>query len=130
MRRFQKKGYIMILALLMMTLTGMAIIILNLGIKSILYESNRVYFEACSRNLNTSGYAWAQQAAVLQSADLSTEITNFDIEAMNIPRGSLSVQVVDPNAPGIIIEITTTCGQGTMMLRRSQSYLVTVDKQQ
>ena len=124
MRPCRSKGFIMILAILILSLAGMTVILVNLGTISIFYESKRAYYEACSRNLTASGYAWAQQAAGVQGEDLPEDVISIDVDSMKIPQGGLSVGVVDPNKPGLTIEITTICGQGTMMLRRSDTYQI------
>ena len=124
MRRCRSKGYILILAILIVSLAGMTVIILNLSVMSILYESKRAYYEACSRNLAASGYAWARQAAEVQSEDFPEGLIRIDIDSMKIPQGSLSVEDVESDESGLTIEITTVCGQGTMMLRRSHTYQI------
>ena len=124
MRRPRTKGYVMILALLILSLAGMAVIILNLGTISILYESNRAYYEACSRNLAASGYAWAQRAAGIKGEDWPEGVTGIDVDSMKIPQGGMSVRAVEPNEPGLIVEIDTLCGPGTMTLRRHYTYRI------
>jgi len=124
MRRCRSKGYIMIFVILIMSLMGMAIIILNMSVISILQESRRVYIEACSRNLAASGYAWAQQTASVQGEDFPEGMIDIDVDSMKIPQGGLSVLVVEPNEPGLTVEISTLCGQGAMIQRRGYTYQI------
>ncbi|MCP4709463.1 MAG: hypothetical protein GY869_12620 [Planctomycetes bacterium] len=124
MKRCRSKGYVMMLAILILSLAGMAVIIVNMGTISILYESRRAYFEACSRNLAASGRAWACEAAGIEGKDLPAGVTEINVDSMKIPQGSLSVEVIAPNEPGLAIEISTVCGRGDTTLRRRHTYQV------
>ena len=89
MKHTKPIGYVMILTLVMITLAGMALIILNMGAKILLSESKLAYLEACDRNLAASGYAWANYMAVHKRDELSRESLDFSCEGERLYLRSL-----------------------------------------
>ncbi|KPK76105.1 MAG: hypothetical protein AMJ79_08280 [Phycisphaerae bacterium SM23_30] len=121
-RHVRRKGFVTILALMLITLVGGAMLILSHGANTLAFETNRAYYQACERNLAASGFAWAGYQNVHKKTELPTQPIELDVELLQIPQGSLTVSFAHLDTDDPSVEVKTTCGRETNLLKRLREY--------
>ncbi len=127
-RRRLRKGSTIVIALLALSLVATGLFLLGQGANTMMFNSNRAYVEACSRNLTASALAWAQQnRSTLAREGQQAEIT-LDVERLEVPNGHLGIILERPDAKSMKIEINTKCRRGRMAVERSQTHLFPLER--
>ena len=122
MKYARPKGFVVIMTLSLVTLLGGALLIMTLSSKTLAFDANWAYYQACERNLAASGFAWADYQVLHLDKVLTVEPLNLDIESMQIPQGGLTISLADPNIAELTVEVKTTCGRESMLLHRVHKY--------
>ena len=122
MNKREKKGFVLILVILIMVVVAAEIFVLTAGSNAILFQSNSAYLQAVERNLTASGLAWAKENA--NAPDNLDKIVVLDIAGMNLRRSSLSVTIGELTNEEPQVQIDTLCGRGRQTQKRSDKYRI------
>ena len=99
----------------------MIMFVLSEGSRTMIFQGDTAYLNACRRNLVSSGLAWAKANA----ASATEGETVLDVNDLGVRSASLKVSVVsEPNeAPSV--RIATSVSRRTRTLRDEATYPVT-----
>jgi hypothetical protein len=122
MRTYQKTGFSLIIVLVVLSLVGVAIFILAEISRSIIFESNMAYVQACRRNMTASALAWASENHKDITADKKPKVISLDIETLGIKGGSLAIEWLETGNKTAEVEITTKCKSGRITLDSKNTY--------
>ena len=129
MRNHQKKGLTLIIVLLVLALVGVAIFILAEISRSIIFESNMAYVQACKRNMTASALVWASKNHKDLTVDEKSKVISLDIEALKIKGGSLTIELLEAGKETPNVEITSKCQSGRIKLDHRDTYRFPQDSQ-
>jgi hypothetical protein len=108
-------GFVLLYAVLITALVGMAVFLLAHSVENMVFESNQMYARARSRNLIASGKAWIDANAA-QGRPAAPRDLNVD--ALGVPGGRLTVAAIKSPDQGMTARIQAVCVQGRNSLRR------------
>jgi hypothetical protein len=92
-RNSSKNGFVLVLVIMAIALVGMITYVLTDGAKTMIFQSDNAYLEACGRNLAASGVAWARQTSKERPAAIDDKPITLDVGRLNIREGLLSVLI-------------------------------------
>jgi len=92
-RNSSKNGFVLVMVIMAISLVGMITYVLTDGAKTMIFQSDSAYLEACGRNLAASGLAWARRAIKEQHTTADGNSITLDVGRLNIRDGSLSVLI-------------------------------------
>ena len=123
MRRLRRRGFVLIIVVVVIALMGAQLLVLSGISNSILFESETAYLEAVERNRSASGLAWAGQNAKGQSKDAFNKPVQLDLTGIGVPDTALTVTIGAPKENKARVQIKTSCGFGERRtLRHSGQY--------
>ena len=112
-----RRGYTLLFAVVAISLAGLAILLLARAGTNLTFEGNRMYREACVRNLLASGKAWAQ-AQIARGGVEAERTVELDAAALGVTGGTLKVTAV----PAGEIRIEAMCRRGGQTLRKEAAF--------
>ena len=121
MKRANNKGFVMLYVVMILSLIGLAMVLLSYSSKIMAFESSTAYLEASSRNLMLSGFVWANHnmGRLSQAGDNGIEL---DISGLKIPRSSCGLNILKAESSNIEIEVMVSCVHGRRQLERSRKF--------
>ena len=119
-----KKGFVLILVILIIELVGIVTFIMANEAQTIVFQANNMYLQACERNLIASGLAWSEINIQKESGDISGKMIELDVAEMNIRDSSLSVKPVIPADGQPQVQISTSCSRGRNTLTNHDTYSI------
>jgi len=125
MRSYNKtrqNGFAIITALLLVLLVASSTILLMEISKGMLFESNREFAEAETRNLTASALAWMQVNTDKPSAPQENSDVVLDVTQLQTSKGSLRIAKPKGESPTHPVKITTRSCRGRMNIERSRNY--------
>jgi hypothetical protein len=120
MKKTTKQGFVLVMVIVAIALTGMVMFVLSDGSRTMIFQTDTAYLNACRRNLVSSGLAWAKTNA---GSTAEGEMV-LDVNDLGVGDASLRVSLVsEPNeAPSI--RIATSVSRRTRTLRDEATYAV------
>ena len=118
----RQNGFVLILVIMAVAAIGAEMFILTDIAKTMLFESNTAYLEACSRNLAASGLAWAERNSKNETKEIVDKTIKLDVTNMDIRGAALSVIIGTPRDKEVEVQINTFCNRGRRTLSRSGKY--------
>lgn len=119
-----KKGFVLILVILIIELVGIVTLIMANEAQTIVFQANSMYLQACERNLIASGLAWSEINIQKESGDISGKMIELDVTEMNIRGSSLSVKPIIPADEQPNVQISTSCSRGRNTLTNHDTYSI------
>ena len=118
MKKTKTEGFVLVMVIVAIALVGMVMFVLSEGSRTMIFQTDTAYLNACRRNLVSSGLAWAEANA---ASAVEGEMV-LDVNDLGVREASLSVSVIsDPNeAPSA--RITTSVSRRTRTLRDEAIY--------
>jgi len=113
MKETKTEGFVLVMVIVAIALAGMVMFVLSEGSRTMIFQTDTAYLNACRRNLVSSGLAWAKANA----ASAAEGEAVLDVNDLGVREASLKVSVVsDSNeAPGVLI--ATSVSRRTRTLR-------------
>ena len=123
MKRARRNGFTILLALMCLSLVGAAVVILAATSRDLLFESDRAYVEAYSRNLTASALTWADvNRKKIEDMSEGKEL-RLDVEGLDIPDASLRLAPLQVTDEGVKVGIAIECRRNKTDLKRSNTYI-------
>ena len=124
MKRAANNGFILLYVLLILSLIGLAMVLLSYSSKIMAFESSTAALEANCRNIMASSLTWAGQnrQRLLQLGQDAT--VQLDISSLGISRSTCRIAVKKIEARRLRIEITVSCIRGRRRLVRNTGYTI------
>jgi type II secretory pathway component PulK len=119
-----KKGFILLLVVILIALAGIVMSFLTSASNTMLYQANNTYLQACQRNLTASGLAWAKINLQKDSSETPDKMIELDVTEMDIRGSSLTVDVSHPAQTQPQVRIRTSCSRGRKNLTSDMSYSI------
>ena len=126
MKKTGKRGFVLVLVIIFMALTGMVMFVLTTGSNIILFQSNRAYLEAVERNLIISSLTWAKQNIESQKAEIFNKTIDLDITDLKIKEATLNIVVKPMMDKETEVEISTSCSRGRRTLKHRDKYKIRI----
>lgn len=124
MKRPKQNGFMIIIALMILMLVSGAIAILSLSSNDLLFDSNRAYMDACTRNLSASGLAWVRENQNRPKNSRREGQVDLPVEPLGISDGHLQV-IWGPSAEKpATVQIDIKYRKRRMTTNRSKIYLL------
>lgn len=124
MKNKKQKGVALVLAIIAMSIIGIEMHVLSRGANTMLILSDRVYLEACKRNLVTSGLAWAKQNIQNDNTDNFEKSIELDVTNLNIKNSSLAVTITIPTNEEPQAKIDVSCSRNRRTLESDKIYKI------
>jgi hypothetical protein len=124
MTRPRATGFVLVLVIAVIALTGTALLVLTIATNTMIFESRRMYLDACSRNLSASGLAWAGRNVPQIDPKRLAKGKKLPTDAMEIPGGELKVATGKTDGKRVEVRISTVCSSGRHTVRRDLSCAV------
>ena len=111
MRKLRQTGFVLVIVIVIISIVAVYTSILTANLNIILSQTNRAYYNACSRNLTVSGLAWSKHN-IKSKANLDKAV-DLDITEMGIRGSSLAVLVDSPRdeKSNVYLTHSATCGR-------------------
>ena len=122
MNRMKRNGSAIVLALVAVSLVGSAVAILSASSSEMVFDANRAYLEACSRNLAASALAWAHHHRRRPAASRPAGEVPLDVEDLEIPNASLRVALTPLKGDCVGVRIASQCRRSRLPLNRQHTY--------
>jgi hypothetical protein len=122
MKEPRQKGIALILVITAMAIIGLEMHVLSGGSNTMLHQSNRIYLQACKRNLTASGLAWAKQNIRNNNTDVFGKRMELDASALNIKDSGLTVTVSTAPDKAAQAQINASCSRSGRTLRSNKKY--------
>ena len=119
MKNTQRKGFAMIVILLLMSLFGLMMVVLSSSSRQMGAQTTSEVLKVNSNNILASGVAWARvnkSHLNKQSAGFTTELNTT---AFDIPKASCILRVDSITDKGIEITIEAVCYKGRQTFRKN-----------
>ncbi len=122
MKRAANNGFILLYVILILSLIGLAMVLLSYSSKIMAFESSTAALEANCRNILASSLTWAGQnrARLLRLGQDAT--VQLDISDLKTPRSSCDLNILKADKLNIEIEVTVSCVRGRRQLNRSRKF--------
>ena len=128
MTRRRRKGFSIVLALLAVSLAGMAMAMLAAASGNLAFSSRRAYIEACDRNLRASALAWTRRRPAAAGDTPKNEKIELNTAALEIPNARLSVTRLPEKNGQPRWKITTHCRRKRMAIRTERIHRLGADR--
>jgi hypothetical protein len=121
MKRTRHKGFILLYVVMILSLIGLAMVLLSYSSKIMAFESTTAYLEASSRNLTLSGVAWANhnRERLSQAGD---DVIQLDTGELKITRSLCNMNIIKADESDVEIEVIVSCGRGRRELESSRKF--------
>ena len=124
MKNERKNGFVLVLVILAMAIIGATMLVLSAGAKTMVFQSNTAYLQACQRNLVTSGLAWAKQQIKSQSKENLDRTIRLDVTETDIRGSTLAVFIRIPTDKEPEVQINASCSRARRTLRHDDKYRI------
>jgi len=124
MKKPRQKGFVLILVITAMAIIGLEMYVLTGGAKTMLFQSDTAYLQACERNLVTSGLAWAKQQIKSQSKENLDRTIRLDVTETDIRGSTLAVFIRIPTDQEPEVRINASCSRARRTLRHDNKYRI------
>ena len=120
------KGFVLLLLFTVIILLGVVMVLLSTASNTMMFQANKVYLQACERNLIFSGMNWAQLNIQKDNSQIINNTIELDVNDMNILRSSLNINTIGPGDPNekYQVQITATCGRARLNLESDEIYTI------
>jgi Tfp pilus assembly protein PilX len=116
----RQNGFVLIFVIVVLALIGMYMMVLTGDSNTIIFQTNRVYLEACEQNLAASGLIWAKKNT--DNTKPATGVFELDAAAMNI-RGAVLNVTVSPGTKGVSqVQVSTSCSRARQTVTSSREF--------
>ena len=124
MRRVKQNGFILIIVVFILSLVGLAIILLSSSSAIMAFGSSTATLEADTGNLMASSLAWAQQNKdkLLELGENTS--MQLDISSLGIRKAACEIAVKKIEDLALEIEISISCIRGKRRLVRNAGYII------
>jgi len=122
MKRANNNGFIMLYVVLILSLIGLAMVLLSYSSKIMAFESSTAVLEANCRNILASSLTWAGQNRERLLRFGRDATVQLDISDLKIPRSSCGLNILKADKLNIEIEVTVSCVRGRRQLERSRKF--------
>lgn len=119
-KKARQNGFAMIFVIVVLALVGIYMFVLTGNTKTILFQTNLAYIEACEQNLIASGRAWAKENAAAEIPAPKT--IDLDTSAMGISKSHLSISITPTDNSHTLINVTTQCTRRRHNLTTTEKY--------
>ena len=119
----QRRGFILMIAVMAISLVGVAVLVLAEGAKTILFQADRAYLEAVEQNLMAGALAWSRQNAHNLTGEQG-KVVELDTGNMQLRDSSLTVRVETVTDRAIDVQVSTSCKKGRQTLSSSRKYRI------
>ena len=119
-----KKGFAMVVVIIMIAMSGTAMLFLSNASNTLMFQANDAYLNACQRNLISSGVAWAKNNIQKEDIQNFNKMIELDVTDMNILHSSLNVNISSPTDQQQVVHISTSCSRGRQTLKSDDSYKI------
>ncbi len=124
MKNERKNGFVLVLVILAMAIIGATMLVLSAGAKTMVFQSNTAYLQACERNLVASGLAWAKQQIKSQSKENLDRTIRLDVTETDIRGSTLAVLIRIPTDKEPEVQINASCSRARRTLRHDDKYRI------
>lgn len=124
MKNRKNKGFILVLIAVLVALTGIIMAFLTSTSKTMLFQSNKNYLQACERNMIASALAWSEINIQKESGETSGKTVELDVTEMDIRGSSLTVNLSSPAQTSPQVRISTSCSFGRNNLTSDKIYKI------
>ena len=124
MKNERKNGFVLVLVIVAMAVIGATMLVLSAGAKTMVFQSNTAYLQACQRNLVTSGLAWAKQQIKSQSKENLDRTIRLDVTETDIRGSTLAVLIRIPTDKEPEVQINASCSRARRTLRHDDKYRI------
>lgn len=111
MEKMQRKGFILVIVILLLAVVGLEMFVLTSGSNTILFQADTAYLQAVERDLTVSGLAWARRNINSEGGKILDKTVVLDINDMNIRSAALSVTISTPSNEEKEVRIDTSCSR-------------------
>ena len=129
MKQHKNDGMVLILVIVLMALIGAALVMLTAGAKTLMYDANRHYLQACNRNLAASAYAWAQKTVKDESGKIPTQKIELNTSTLGLKNADLTVSFASSNHDQVSVDIQTRCTRGKVTRQFRHLYKISTKTQ-
>jgi len=123
MAGLRKKGFVLMLVIIAMSLVGVIMLVLTSGANTMLFQSDTAYLRAIERNLTASGLAWAKQN-IHNGTETFNRTIILDIADMNVRNATLTLTVSTPVDDRVEVQIVTSCTRGRQTRQNADKYQI------
>ncbi len=124
MKKKRKNGYVLVLVIVAMAVIGVTMSVLTAGAKTMVFQSNTAYLQACQRNLVASGLAWAKQQIKSQDKKNLDKTIRLDVTETDIRGSTLAVLIRIPTDKEPEVQINASCSRARRTLRHDNKYRI------
>jgi hypothetical protein len=117
------KGTVLVLVISIMGFMGVVMLFLSSASNTMNFQTNKVYLEACERNLTSSGLSWAKANIKNETITDFNDTIPLDVNDMNILRSSLELKINQNNEQNEV-QIKTSCGQARLNRSTQKSFII------
>ncbi len=118
------KGTVLVLVISIMGFMGVAMLTLSSASNMLNFQTNKVYLEACERNLTSSGLSWAKTHIKNETITDFNDTISLDVNDMKILRSSLELKISNQNNEQKEVQIKTSCGQARLNRSTQKSFII------
>ncbi len=116
------KGTVLILVISIIGFMGVVMLFLSTASNTMNFQTNKVYLQACERNLISSGLNWAKTNLKNETITDFNDTIILDVNDMNILRSSLEIKVNPSSDDQNEVRIRTSCGRAKLNIKTSETF--------
>ncbi|MHC4596686.1 MAG: hypothetical protein ACYS9C_11795 [Planctomycetota bacterium] len=124
MKNERKNGYVLVLVIVAMAVIAATMLVLTAGAKTMVFQSNTAYLQACQRNLVSSGLAWSKQQIISQSKENLDRTIRLNVTDTDIRGSTLAVSIRIPTDKEPEVQINASCTRARRTLRHDDKYRI------
>jgi hypothetical protein len=117
-------GFVLVLVIVALSLTGVVMAVLTAGANTMLFHADRAHCQAVQRNLRVSGLAWARHRVAEPNNTVASEPVELDAATLSAREATLTVSFLDADTGSRRVQIDTACFKGRQALNTTQTYTV------
>jgi hypothetical protein len=119
-----RKGLVILFVVIIIAMTGSALLYLSSASNTMIYQSNNAYLKVCQRNLITSGLEWAGKNIQNGNSQNFDTMTELNIADMNMPNSSLQVKITGKTDQQKEIQIRTSNNFGRHHFKSDDTFII------
>jgi hypothetical protein len=124
MRTAEKRGTVLTLVIVLLSLMGLVMLVLTEGANTMLFQADAAYCQAVQRNLTASALAWGRSQTSQGSAVAASDPVELDSRFLGECRVALTVRFTRISDAAADIHVETSCSKGRQMLRESHDHSI------
>ena len=118
------KGFVLVLVIVALSLTGVVMAVLTAGANTMLFHADRAQCQAVQRNLQASGLAWARHHITEPNASAADGPIVLDTAVLSDRPATLTVAFLPADAGPQQCQIDSTCSRGRQTLSTTQTHIL------